>query len=72
MDETRRNMDKIPATAVLPSMSRTVESGYATLNLICASLMAAHLRGAMIRRRKNHGTDAPDARQRTARSTQLG
>lgn len=48
-----------------------LESGYATLNLICASQTAAHLLGVMIRRRHNHCTDAPDARQRIARSIEL-
>jgi len=48
-----------------------LETGYTALNLIYAAQTAAHLLAAMIRRRHNHWTDAPDARQRVARSIEL-
>ena len=48
-----------------------LESGYTSMNLIYASQTAAHLLAAMIRRRHNHWTDAPDARQRIVHSIEM-
>ena len=58
-------------SALFEEVLAELESGYTSLNLIYASQTAAHLLGAMIRRRHNTWVGAPDPHQKIARCIEL-